>query len=106
MQRISVGSAADGGETTMSRLNKFTGGTSFVGRDAVDLFSDIAVLTALRLYERTKMQVNRNYTPGNMLKYVSRRTGQVFKRGAYSEAIRALDAYISEQRKNITVDVT
>ena len=53
-------------------------------------FQALAIMHALRLYAKTKMQVNRAYTPTAMLGMAARITGQHFKRGQYIQAADAI----------------
>jgi hypothetical protein len=70
---------------------------SFTGPDAVQIYRATAIASALRLYAKTKIQMNRAYTPTSMLKAASEITGQTFKRGQYLEAAAALKAYADER---------
>jgi hypothetical protein len=71
-------------------LTRTKGGTSFAGSD-VNIFRALAVASALRLYAKTGMKVNRAYTPKNMLAVATAETGRTFK-GAnkYNDAADAL----------------
>jgi len=73
------------------------GATTFAGRDAVEVFRAKTVASALKLYARTRMKVNRAYTPTNMLAVATEITGKKFKRGQYMEAAEALDAWAKQQ---------
>lgn len=79
--------------------------TAFVGRRAVNVFACAAVASALRLYAKTGMKVNRAYTPTAMLAFANReleRTGKnVLKRGQYLEAADALSAFIQAEKAAI-----
>lgn len=85
--------------TTESYIQHGTGGTSFVGGDAVALYQAIALGSALRTYAKTKMLMNRSWTIGNMLDTATRITKKPYKRGdaltaaddlkAWSDAMRA-----------------
>lgn len=59
----------------------------------------------MRLYAKTKMQVNRAYTPTAMLAFANRELGltgkKMFKRGQYAEAAEALSAFISTEKAAI-----
>lgn len=67
------------------------GGTSFNGREAVNVYRITVIASALRFYAKTGMKVNRAYTPTAMLNAASEMTGKKFKRGQYLEAAVALD---------------
>lgn len=71
--------------------------TSFEGPEAVAVFRANAISAGLRLYAKTKMLPNRNWTPKAMMDNAAKITGQQFKARDYmgaSEALRqwALDA--------------
>lgn len=53
-------------------------------------YQRLAIASALEVYAKHKMRVNRAYTPTNMLKTASRLTGKTFKRGEYLKAAAAL----------------
>lgn len=62
------------------------------GREAVNVFACAAVAAALRTYAHTRIQVNRRYTPTNMLNFAKRHTGRTFPRtpAGYLAASQAL----------------
>lgn len=70
-------------------LTRTHGGTSFVGSD-VGIFQALAVASALDLYAKTGMKVNRAYTPTAMIKMANTITGHVYRRGQYTAAALAL----------------
>ena len=80
--------------TTESRIEVGKGGTGFVGPAAVGVFRAITIKHAIRFYAKTGMKVNRAYTPSAMLRAAGEITGKTFKRGAYTEAADALDAWL------------
>ena len=67
------------------------GSIVFSGTDAVNVFRCEVIASALRLYAKSKMQVNRAYTPTAMLRAAEQLTGCKFKRGQYHEAADALE---------------
>lgn len=75
-----------------------TGSVSFVGKDAVLVFSAFALASALRLYARTRMKPNRQWTPSEMLKAAGRRTGKTYQRGQYLLAAEDLEIWGREMR--------
>lgn len=64
--------------------------TSFTTPEQVNAFQCIAIAAALRLYARTGMKVNRDYTPSAMMRTASAFTGQKFKPRDYMAAANAL----------------
>lgn len=70
----------------------------FVGEDQVDVFAMLTVKSALKLYAKTGIKVNRNYTPSAMIRTASRMTGQAFKPRDYLGAVAALEAKIAESQ--------
>lgn len=82
---------------TDSEIKSFgNGGTAFVGRDAVKLYQATVLASALRLYAKTKMQVNRMYTPSRMLVAATAVTGKAYKRGEYQKAADDLKLWADE----------
>ena len=67
-----------------------SGATVCSGRAAVDVFRAKTIASALRLYAKTGMKMNRAYTPTNMLAAASEITGTKFKRGQFVQAAEAL----------------
>lgn len=78
----------------------------FDGREAVSVYAMTALASALKLYARTGLKVNRAYTPKAMLEAASRYTGQTFKRGQYMEASDALRAKAQEVAAGLKVTET
>lgn len=74
---------------------------SFIGREAVDVFACAAIASALRLYAKARIRVNRAYTPTAMLAAATRYTGIKFKRGQYLEAAEALSARVQSEKARI-----
>lgn len=59
----------------------------------VDKIQATILASALEMYHKTKIKVNRAYTPSNMLATATNITGKKFKRGQYLEAAKALREY-------------
>jgi hypothetical protein len=77
------------------------GSTSFVGPDAVAFFAATAIASAMRLYLRTGLRVNRAYTPKNMIAKAEEITGQKFTgtaRAKLEAAERALSTWAATMR--------
>jgi hypothetical protein len=73
--------------TTESFIHHAKHGTvSFVGKDAVSFYAATVLASALKLYGKHRIKVNRAYTPKNMLAAATRITGKTYKRGAYLQA--------------------
>lgn len=70
--------------------------TTFTGPAATSTFQAVTLKSALKLYAKTGMRVNRAYTPTAMLKTAGKITGATYKRGQYAEAIAGLEAWIAE----------
>jgi hypothetical protein len=68
--------------------------TTFTGQDGVSTYQAIVLKSALKMYAAHGMRVNRAYTPTAMLKLAGAITGQTFKRGQYTQALEALEAWI------------
>lgn len=69
-----------------SEIHVGNGGTTFVGIDAVSLFSATALKHGLSMYAKFKMMPNRAWTPTAMLKAATRLTGKKYKRGQHQIA--------------------
>jgi hypothetical protein len=78
-------------------------GRVFVGSD-VNIFHATSLAGALGLYAKTKMQVDRAYTPTNMLKAASSYTGKKYKRGQFLEAQEDLKRFVQFLKENPRVD--
>ena len=74
------------------------GGTTLAGPDAVALYRATALWSALGLYARTQMKVNRAWTPTAMLKAAGTITGKTYKRGQYGQARADLKIWMDEMR--------
>lgn len=72
--------------------------TSFVGADAVEYFAAEVLASALRFYAKTKMQVNRAYTPTTILRAAKRYTGKDYKRGQYLIAAEDVAKWAAEMK--------
>lgn len=65
----------------------------FEGREQIDLYRSIVIAKALRLYAKTGIKVNRDYTPKNMMAMATKLTGKKFAARDYLGAAEALEAY-------------
>lgn len=74
-----------------------TGGTSFNGREAVEVYRATVIAHGLRLYARTGIRPNRAYTPTNMMAAAAQITGQKFGRRDYMGAYEALMKWAKAQ---------
>jgi hypothetical protein len=54
---------------------------TFAGPDAVALYRALAIRSAIGLYLKTGMKVNRAYTPNNMARAAGEICGKTYKRG-------------------------
>ncbi len=87
---------------TQNSINHFgSGGVSFSGPKAVDLFQCAAVAVALEAYASHKMLMNRHYTPTRMLAFANRMTGHLYRRGQYTAAALALREHVERLRAEI-----
>lgn len=71
--------------------------TTFTGPDQVNIARAIIMKSALKLYAKTGMRVNRAYTPTAMLNVATEYTGKQYKRGQHAEAAKDLETWIKEQ---------
>lgn len=63
-----------------------SGGTSYVGPDAVNLFRAKLLAESLRMYARCGLIPTRGVTPTRMLAMATEYTGKTYKRGQYVQA--------------------
>lgn len=70
---------------------------TFTGEE-VSVYAMITLKSALSLYAKTGMKVNRAYTPTAMMRTASRMTGRTFKARDYAGAIAALEETIEAAR--------
>jgi hypothetical protein len=79
--------------------------TTFVGPDATALFAAAALRSAINLYLKAGIKVNRAYTPTAMLAAASRYTGIIYPRGnrGLTAALFDLNAWIDRTRKSLKV---
>ena len=86
----------------MDEIKHFgNGGSSWTGDKAVNVFACLTVATAMKMYARTGIKANRNYTPKNMLAFVEQQTGRKFKRTQLSEAADWLLDFAKAQRVTV-----
>lgn len=71
--------------------------TAFSGVKAVNIFRAQTISSALNLYARTKMQVNRAYSPKNMMKAASQILSKEFPPRAYEQAAEELTAWVKAE---------
>ena len=71
-------------------------GTTVVTEEDVPRFAMMTLRSAIKLYAKTGIRVNRSYTPTAMKRTVEKWTGETFKRGDWSAMIAALDAKIGD----------
>ena len=70
-----------------------SGAISFVGADATKLYSAAVLKSAIKLFAKTGIKVNRAYTPGAMLAAAGQITGKKYKRAQYKPAIDDLQVW-------------
>ena len=88
---------------TDSYIKRGAGGTTFAGPDAVACYQAIVIASGLRLYAKTGMKPNRQWTPTNMLKAASRITGKPYKRGDHLKAADDLSLWADIMRAALPV---
>lgn len=71
---------------------------TFTGEE-VSVYAMITLKSALSLYAKTGMKVNRAYTPTAMMRTASRMTGKTFKARDYAGAIAALEECIKRAKE-------
>ena len=83
-----------------------SGGASFVGRDAVNLYRAITLKGALRMYARSKMLMTRGVTPTAMLLLATEYSGKKYKRGAHAEAADDVGIWVETMKAALPIEVT
>lgn len=72
-----------------------SGGTSYVGPDAVNLFRAKTLVMALRLYAKARVIPNRHVTPARMLVLATEYTGKTYKRGEHAQAAEDVMTWVN-----------
>jgi hypothetical protein len=80
------------------------GGMSITGQTALRVYAATVLMSAIKLYIKSGMKVNRAYTPANMLATASQYTGKTYKRGQLQLAFDDLRAWCDEQHTNGTIN--
>lgn len=75
--------------------HRSSGGTSYTGRDAVNLYRAKTLVVALRMYARSGMIPSRNVTPARMLVLASEYTGKTYKRGEHAQAAEDVMTWVN-----------
>jgi hypothetical protein len=70
-------------------LARTNNGQTFVGGD-VRIYQALLLASALNLYAKTGIRVNKSYTPTAMLRVANKLTGHNYRRGQYAAAATAL----------------
>ena len=67
---------------------------------SIEMYRMIVIRTAMKIYLGTGMKVNRMYTPGNMVRQVTQKTGKTYKRGkvGMTEAFNDLEQWILDNK--------
>ena len=71
-------------------IEEFNGGILISG-DSTRVYQMMVVASALRLFAKSGLKVNRNYTPNAMMRAATHLTGKRFKAGDYVGAAEALE---------------
>jgi hypothetical protein len=77
--------------------------TTFAGPDAVALFRAMAIRSAIGLYLKTGMKVNRAYTPTNMARAAGQITGKTYSRGKLALAGADLTVWIETMQSALPI---
>ena len=77
--------------------------TTFVGPDATNLYRAAMLKSAMGLYLKTGIKVNRMYTPTAMLATAGAITGKRYKRGQMADAVADLSVAIEAMRAAVPV---
>lgn len=86
----------------MSKIERLEDGSvTFQGKEAVSAYHIMALKTALKMYAKTGMKINRAYSPKNMLTVAQRITGKKYKIGQYMDAFEDLDVVLQQLKTKI-----
>ena len=79
--------------------------TTFVGEDATKLFAAATLRSAIDLYVKAGVKVNRAYTPSAMAATASRYTGKTYSRGkrGLAQASHDLNVWIEAMKSALPV---
>lgn len=80
-----------------------SGGTTFAGPDAVNLFRAITLKMSLSLYAKTGMIPTRGVTSTVMLKLAKEYTGKTYKRGEHEKAAADVQVWIDTMKAAMPV---
>ena len=69
-------------------------------KHGIEMYRMAVICSALKLYMKTGMKANRMYTPGNMVRQVTQKTGKTYKRGkvGMTEAFNDLEQWIFDNK--------
>jgi hypothetical protein len=69
-------------------------------KHGIEMYRMAVICSALKLYMKTGMKANRMYTPGNMVRQVTQKTGKTYKRGkvGMTEAFNDLEQWILDNK--------
>jgi len=80
-----------------------TGGTSFVGADAVNLYRAVHVKQALLMYAKTGLKMTRGATPAVLLAIAREYSGKTYKRGQYLQAADDVQVWIDTMKAALPI---
>jgi hypothetical protein len=92
-----------GADDSYIAVDKDGRATTFVGPDATQLFAVTALRGAIGLYMKTRMQVNRAYTPSAMRAAATRITGKPYKRTELAKAHDDLTTWIGAMKAALPI---
>lgn len=81
-----------------------SGGTSFVGPDAVNLFRAITLRSALSMYAKIGMVPTRGVTATSMLAMATTYTGKKYKRGQHQQAADDMVTWIETMKAALPIN--
>jgi len=74
------------------------GGTTFHGRDAVNLYRATTLMGALRAYARHKLLMTRDLTPTALLTQATEYTAKPYKRGQHAAAADDMRVWVETMK--------
>lgn len=72
----------------------------FTTPHSIEMYRMIVIRTAMKIYLGTGLKANRMYTPANMVRQVTQKTGKTYKRGkvGMTEAFNDLEQWILDNK--------
>ena len=87
-----------------SYIHTFSGGTAFVGHDAVRLYTAITLRSAIKLYLKAGIRMTRGATISTLLRQAGTITGKTYRRGQGEAVMADLTTWIEAMKSALPVE--